>query len=163
MSEYVSVTEAAVLAGVSERTVRGWVKRGRLRAARRGQALMIATSELADLRGRDGGQSDGPVSPIGDTSATEAGHLAALVRELQADLANATATIGLWQGRAEMLALQLEDARAQLALSAPAGAPKSHEDARETASPAGAARESTPAPSGPWWRRALAALLGAPG
>jgi excisionase family DNA binding protein len=160
MSEYVSVTEAAVLAGVSERTVRRWVTRGRLRAARRGQALMIATSELADVAGRDGGQADGHGAGVADMSASEAGHLAALVRELQADLANATATIGLWQGRAEVLALQLEDARAQLALSAPTGAPESHVGGRETAPPAGVPQESVPKPAPRWWRRWWAALAG---
>src|SRR5215211_4282146 len=99
MSEYVSITEAAVLAGVSERTVRRWVTRGHLTAARRGQALMIATAELADVRRHAGGHPDGHVPPGADTSAAEACHLADLVRELQAELLRRTEAAAMWQAR----------------------------------------------------------------
>ena len=51
MSNWVTVTEAAALAGVSEHTVRRWVKRDRPTAARRGQALMIRVAELTPARG----------------------------------------------------------------------------------------------------------------
>ena len=117
MSDWVSVTEAAVLAGVSERTVRRWIKRGRLTSARRGQALLVSVDSLAASRGHP----DGPVTDMADRSgngsAAEASELAALVRELKADLTQTTAAAAMWQERARTLAMQLE--QAQRALQAP--------------------------------------------
>ena len=71
---------------------------------------------------------------------------APLVRELQADLANATATIGLWQGRTEMLALQLEESKAQLALGVPTNAPESRPGGPERAGAGGMVPDSPPRP-----------------
>ena len=142
MSDWVSVTEAAVLAGVSERTVRRWIKRGRLTSARRGQALLVPVDSLAAL----GGRSDGPVADMADRSdngsATEATELAALVRELKAELTQTTAAAAMWQERARTLAMQLEQTQRVLE------APKSH-NAQEGASASNLTAEAPDPPAEP--------------
>ena len=131
MSDWVSVTEAAVMAGVSERTVRRWIKRGRLTSARRGQALLVPVDSVAAL----GGRSDGPVADMADRSdngsVTEAAELAALVRELKAVLTQTTAVAAMWQERALTLFMQLE--HAQRALQAPQNAQDATQESRTAA------------------------------
>ena len=66
--------------------------------------------------------------------AEEAGHLAALVRELQAKVADLAGAAGMWQVRAEVLAAQLEQARGELrALKAPQNAQNATQEGRRAA------------------------------
>ena len=186
---YVSAAEAARLTGVSERTVRRWAASGQVRSVKRGHGYRIALSEVAAMVGQAdglGADSDpamadsAAMTGVAAAAAIEAGHLAALVRELQDKLTQQAATTAMWQTRADVLALQLEDARAQLALSAPTDAPQSHtapnlttqgpEPTRGLLEPdPGPTPSPTPAPippgpdGRPWWRRVWASLLSAPG
>jgi excisionase family DNA binding protein len=166
---WLTLTEAATLLGLSVDTVRRRVKRGEL------EARMVPTPHGAAWRVRppsaptvgatvvptvDATPGAAPMQAAGGPAMGELVGLVGRLHDENRALAEAAAT---WQTRAEVLALQLEDARAQLALGAPADAPESRQDARETASPGGVAQEPTPAPSGPWWRRAWKSLLSTPG
>jgi hypothetical protein len=160
---WLGLRDAARALGISEKTARRRVKAGQLRGrqvpTRHGPAWEAWVPDRADAAGRVDG---------GGTQATTMLELVRLVGELQAK-AEAAA---MWQARADVLALQLEEARAQLALSAPTDAPKSHEDANLTAEAPEPTREPsepepTPIPPGPdgrsWWRRWWRALLSTPG
>jgi excisionase family DNA binding protein len=166
---WLTLTEAATLLGLSVDTVRRRVKRGEL------EARMVPTPHGAAWRvrlpsaptvGATVVQTVGATLGAAPTQATGGppmGELVGLVGRLHDEnraLAEAAAT---WQTRAELLAAQLEDARAQLALSAPTDGPQSRQDARETASHGGVLQESTPARPAPWWRRWWVALLSTPG
>jgi DNA polymerase III subunit gamma/tau len=180
---WLTLTEAATLLGLSVDTVRRRVKRGEL------EARMVPTPHGAAWRVRPPsaptlGATVVPTvdatpgaAPMQVAGAPAMGELVGLVGRLHDEnraLAEAAAT---WQTRAEVLALQLEDARAQLALSAPANAPESHtapnltpqgqEPPREPPAPEPEpAPPPTPAPIPPgpdgrsWWRRWLAAVVG---
>lgn len=168
MSEYVSAVEAARVSGLSERTVRRWVKRGKLRAVRDGHAVRVPLSEVLALCSRpscrpadtgqvghvDNGQArlrhDGEQATSQDNSQDS---LLALVRDLQAELLRRSEAAAMWQARAEMLGHQLR------ALEAP----RPHQtatDARETAEAPDPPSEPSEPPSALWWRRWWAAVAG---
>jgi excisionase family DNA binding protein len=172
MAEVVSANRGAEVLGLSEKTIRRWIKAGRLKAERHGRDYRIDLGELLAVGGQDGrtiadSGHDGHVAsappkagsaPMADSPQTGLAELVALVRDLQGELMRRTEAAATWQTRAEVLALQLEDARAQLALGAPADAPESRPGGPERPESGGVARESTPVPSGPWWRRLWTAL-----
>jgi hypothetical protein len=187
MSAYLSAHQAAAHCGVNEKTVRRWIKRGRLRADKRDGVYRVALEDVTALCGQrrgmggpgpvGGGQAAAPEDELsGSGTGTgpgnradmprgngEAPELAGLVRELMADVRRLSEAATLWQTRSAMLAEELAAARATIRAleaprEAPTNAPQSHQDARETATPAGVAQESTPVPSGPWWRRLWTAL-----
>ncbi len=83
------------------------------------------------------------------------------LRDLQEENRNLAGQVGYLQARLQ----QAEDTIRALEAprEAPTNAPESRPGGPERAESGGAVQESTPVPSGPWWRRALAALLGAPG
>jgi excisionase family DNA binding protein len=181
-----SIDEAAATLGVNPSTVRRRIREGKLHAQKvwrpQGYALRVllddeqlAGSSYVHL-GADGceqvGTADaeqlGPASSDRlpappDRAEAMASYNAALLAPLVAELSRTRGQLVEQAEEIGHLRAQLEDARAQLALSAPTNAPQSHEDARETASPGGAVQESTPAPSGPWWRRLWDGLLSTPG
>jgi excisionase family DNA binding protein len=160
MGAYLSAREAADYCGVSEKTIRNWLASGRLSADKSAGSFRIPQEQLDTLR------RDGPRSPQGADRQPEGSaedvraegpqsstaELVALVRDLQGELMRRTEAAATWQTRAEVLALQLEDARAQLALSAPANAPKSRQDANLTAEspepPPGGHPSPSPSPLG---------------
>ena len=116
---WVTLAEAATLLGLSVDTVRRRVKRGELEARMvptdRGAAYRVRLPSAPDTVPTVGSELPTVGSmPMQGSNSAEAAELAALVRELKADLAQATATAGLWQDRAEVLAHQLEQARAEL-------------------------------------------------
>jgi excisionase family DNA binding protein len=180
---YVSAAEAARLTGVSERTVRRWAASGQVRSVKRGHGYRVALSEVAAMVGQangldaDSGPAMSDMTATADLSAAaaiEAGHMAALVRELQDKLVQQAATTAMWQARAETLGHQLR------ALQAPTNGPQSHGAANLTAEAPNLTREPpepepepTPPPvpvpilPGPdgrsWWRRLWGALLSTPG
>ncbi|WP_405007635.1 helix-turn-helix domain-containing protein [Kitasatospora purpeofusca] len=66
--EYFSVEQVAELLGLHVRTVRGYVRDGRLRATRIGKQYRIARRDFESFAGGPG--SDGPDSPGGPDGAT---------------------------------------------------------------------------------------------
>ena len=183
MGAYLSAREAADYCGVSEKTIRNWLQLGRLSADKSARAFRIPQAQLDALR------QDGPRSPRGadrqpagsaeDVRAEgphvlTAAEVLALVREAQAETIAKAEAAAMWQTRAEVLAIRLEQAeRRLLALEAP----RPHQTAtaaRETAEapdPPSEPSELIPAaspvpqpippePNGgsPWWRRWWAAL-----
>ena len=177
MSEYVSAHQAAARCGVSERTVRRWIARGRLAADKHAGVYRVALEDVgalaaalhgppADSAADSGHLADdaaaGPAS-----AAADSGHWAALVRDLQAELLRRTEAAAMWQARAEMLGHQLR------AIEAPKG-PQSPPDANLAAQapdppsepseppsdPSPAPTPIPPQPNGgsPWWRRWWRAL-----
>jgi len=186
MGAYLSAREAADYCGVSEKTIRNWLQLGRLSADKSARAFRIPQAQLDALR------QDGPRSPRGadrqpagsaEDVRAEGPHVLttaevlALVREAQAETIAKAEAAAMWQTRAEVLAIRLEQAeRRLLALEAPTARHQTPTDARETAegpdSPSEPS-EPTPAPSpapmpilpqpnggSPWWRRAWTALVG---
>lgn len=144
---YLSAADAAAYCRVSTKTVQRWLAAGTLKADKRGRAYRIAVRDLGPFRRQATGptpdRGQHPTAPTGDATPpiadTEAPHLAALVRELQAQLLQATATAAMYQERCATLAAQLA-ALQQPAL--PAG-----DDL------CGAATIPAAAPRAPWWRR----------
>jgi hypothetical protein len=129
---WVPIAEAARQLGISIDTARRRVKRGELVAERRETAQGF--SWWVCLAGAEVGSSAtyadadlGSMPPMQDAQVgstlrrqSEATHLAALVREFQAELMRRTEAAATWQARAEFLAVQLESARDEIkALTAP--------------------------------------------
>ena len=135
-SAWVPIAEAARQLGVSVDTVRRRIKRGELAAERRetpqgfvwwaclgGPAEVGSTAAYVDaevggdppMQGAQVGSDDPPRRQL-----SEAHHLAALVRELQAEVVQRTEAATTWQVRAEVLAHRLAAAEEQIkALEAP--------------------------------------------
>jgi len=165
-----SIREAARRADVTEKTVRRWIKSGRLHALKLGGQYRIS---LADLdRARDT-PSEGHVHPAGthdldsghtsprvdmseglDTGQGEGRHasdpvdlapLTTLIDDLTRRNADLSAAATLWQERARSLEQRL------LAIEAGNVAPEPAPEA------VGAPETSDPAPTGvlAWWRRLL--------
>jgi excisionase family DNA binding protein len=130
---FVSAREAAELTGVSAKTVRRWIAADRLHAVKNGRSFRISVSELEDVYGRPIVDTVAPIadetgaapSPpasrfvtgiqVGGTSAvdpTEANHLARLVRDLIAELVEASARAAALRQQCETLTAQLERAQA---------------------------------------------------
>jgi excisionase family DNA binding protein len=189
MGAYLSAREAADYCGVSEKTIRNWLASGRLSADKSAGSFRIPQEQLDALR------RDGPRSPRGADRQPEGSaedvrtegpqvlttaDVLTLVREAQAEAMARAEAAAMWQARAEVLAIRLEQAEHRLLAleaprTAPADAPKSHEDANLTAHAPEPPREPpepepepppspTPAPIPPgpdgrsWWRRVWAAL-----
>ena len=191
MTEVVSANRGAEVLGLSETTIRRWIKAGKPKAERHGRDYRIDLGELLAVGGQEGrtiadsghaepGASTPPKAGsarLADSPQTGLAELVALVRDLQGELMRPTEAAATWQTRAEILAMQFEDARAQLALSAPRNAPESHTARNLTAqapdpTPPRATRARARAPAAPGARadparagRALvvAALAGRPG
>lgn len=180
---WLTLTETATALGLSVDTVRRRVKRGEL------EARMVPTPHGAAWRVRPPsaptlGATVVPTvdatlgaAPMQATGGPAMGELVGLVSRLHDENRALAEAAAAWQARAQILALQLEDTRAQLALSAPTDAPESHtapnltaqgpEPPREPPEPDPAPPPSpTPAPippgpdGRPWWRRVWATLLG---
>ena len=165
----VTLPEAARILGVSESTVRRLVKAGKLEAERvlrpQGYVWMVAVpAPSADPPGtrRQVGTAEGNHPPGSDAlTAWTRSVLEPLVAELslsrQTIERQAEQIADLREARGRLLA-ELEHAR-----QPPADAPESRSGGPERAESGRMVPESTPAPSGPWWRRLWASLLGAPG
>jgi excisionase family DNA binding protein len=152
MSDLLTVSEAATLAGVSARTMRRWVNAGQVRTVGHGhgrRVLSASLSEPAVTNGQNGHvrvTADRTGSATADTE-TDSGHeadrLADLVRELTVRLSEQTGLTAMWQERAGTLADRLTAAESQLlALAAP---PESPLVARTAPKPVEPTQE-------PWWR-----------
>jgi len=175
---YLSAATAARLTGVSERTVRRWAAAGRVRSIRRGHGYLVWFPEVAAIAGHaatavqtpDAAMSDMPATAeLSASTAIEAGHLAALVRDLQAELLRRSEAAAMWQARAEMLGHQLRALEAprphQTATAAnltAEGPDPPSEPSEPPSAPSPIPSPIPPAPNGgaPWWRRWLAALAG---
>jgi len=112
---WLSLAEAARALGISEKTARRRAKVGQLEArqvsTRHGPAWQVRVPGTVDTGGR--------VDPTGTQAAT----MLELVR-LVGDLQGKAEAAAMWQGRAEMLAAQLADAREMIrALEAPGPVP----------------------------------------
>jgi excisionase family DNA binding protein len=130
----VTVAAAAERLAVSERTVRRMIARGQLAAVRHGHEWAIPLRAL-NGHGQIDGRTVTPTATVAGcpTTATDTRTVAALVamlQDLQTRLAEAQAettakaeAAALWQGRAGVLADELEHARRQLALPAPKARP----------------------------------------
>ena len=174
VSELLTVSEAATLAGVSERTMRRWAAHGHVRTVGRGHRRRIPVSELSDRIGHTDRPSSDNRPPQSATAAVaiEAAHLADLVRELQATVTDLAGVAATWQVRADVLSVQLEQARGELrALKAPApqtlpvsaiasnlGAQPDEPTTEPSEPPSPPVPDPiSPSPNGSgWWRRWLA-------
>jgi excisionase family DNA binding protein len=134
MSAIVSANEAAHHFGLSEKTVRRWIKAGRLKADKSGRAYRVVLSEVGALVVTDTTHDSGPsadtvqTADIGSAPPTTdsrsamsgIGELVALVDRLQAEARDHAATAAMWQERAGTLADRLTIAETKLlALTAP--------------------------------------------
>jgi len=152
MSDLLTVSETATVAGVSARTMRRWVSSGQVRTVGHGRRVVAASlSELPATNGQNGHEERSPdktgaatTDTKTDRSAhtanvdTEAGHLADLVRELSERLADQRAVSAVWMERARVLG-------EPLALTAPQQPPDA---SGSTEGP-----NCLPGwPSSPWWR-----------
>jgi excisionase family DNA binding protein len=129
---FVSAREAAELTGVSAKTVRRWIAAERLHAVKNGRSFRISVSELEDVYGRpivdvaapisaeSGAAPSAPASRFvagiqeGGTAAVDpsgAYHLARLVRDLIAELVEASARTAALRHQCETLTAQLEQAQ----------------------------------------------------
>jgi excisionase family DNA binding protein len=172
---YLSAREAAAYCGVSERTVRRWLKRGQLQADKRGNEFRIPIAALEPFKvtvgdldaaapnGHAAGRgtastvllglpADTPRQGVqnGDIGVTvsEAPHLAALVRDLQAQLLAVTAAATLYQERTRVLEAALAQARAALG----AGAATAPQDGKKSA-PSPNSYQADTSLARPWWRQ----------
>jgi excisionase family DNA binding protein len=145
MPDSLSAKEAAVAAGVSERTVRRWLASGHLKAAKRGRSFAISPEALAAISGHDTGH-DGQPADNGQRpgrTADDSGHapgvaeLAALVREQQRTIIELSGQVGYFQARIQQLQAALE-------------APKVEQT---TPGPSAAVEAATEPRARPWWRR----------
>jgi hypothetical protein len=152
LSELLTVSEAATVAGVSVRTMRRWAAGGQVRTVGKGHGRKVVAASLSELSASTVtiGQDDRPeVTAETARSATaatetanghEADRLADLVRELSQRLAEQTAMTALWMERARVLS-------DQLALPAPE-ASQTTTAGQETAP----VSESTTEAPAHWWR-----------
>jgi Helix-turn-helix domain len=173
MTDLLSVSEAATLAGVSVRTMRRWVTSGQVRTVGNGHRRQVVADSLSGVAATNGQNGHGKRSSDRTQTATsdtetdvtvQADRLADLVRELSERLADQTAMTALWMERARILT-------EQLALQAPqpengtlgaSTATQPSDPSTEPSAPAGAPDASTadrPIPA-PWWRRWLLAVYG---
>ena len=143
---WVTLAEAATLLGLSVDTVRRRVKRGELEArmvpTERGAAYRVRLPSALDTAPTVG--SPEPMvgsAPMQAASGAEASELAALVRDLQAELLRRTEAAALWQGRALML-----EARVR-ALEAPA--PQDAQEGTQEPNLGAQSREPTTEPADP--------------
>ena len=175
---WISLADAAATLGLSIHAVRRRVRQGTLPArrvqTRYGPAWMVQLDGACDARATVASPSRDPDAHPGATVTDEwiAGDLMALVREQQAELLRRTEAATAWQVRAEVLAAQLDQARAELrALQAPHDAPESPIAPHLSADPGEPTTEpSDPRPEPPpplapdplppksngrqpWWRR----------
>src|SRR5215212_6609960 len=142
MSTHVSAAEAARMYGLSDKTVRRWIKAGKLRADIRDGAYLVAPDEVSALASRVSAHTSVPTSAPGTDMPAEdvrpskpagadtfsSGNndpLLTIIRELKAELLQTTAVAAMWQERARVLS-------DQLALAAPQSPP---EAPRSTMSP----------------------------
>lgn len=118
MSDTLSVTEAATVAGVSVRTMRRRMASGQVVTVGSGHKRRVVAASLSENAANSdtSGQPDRTQSDTSATETVEAVHLAALVRELTAQVADQAAVAAMWQERARMLS-------DQLALAAPESSP----------------------------------------
>jgi excisionase family DNA binding protein len=161
-----SVAAAAMAMGVSERTIRRWIAQGQLPAQRHGHSWLIAPDVLATCAavhghiGQDGHGHDqdaattataASVRPATATRVSAMAEWLALVQDLQARLADTQQAAlqkgeaaAYWQGRAEVLAVELERTRERVLLLE---APRPAEGAGE--------QKTTDGVTGfrPWWAR----------
>ena len=139
MSAMVSANEAAHRFGLSEKTVRRWIKSGRLKADKSGRAYRVMLSEVAALIGPDTAHEGGPSADTVRTADMHSapstadsrsamsgiGELVALVDRLQAEAREHAAAAAMWQERAGTLADRLAAAESKLlALAAPQSPPE---------------------------------------
>ena len=155
MSDTLTVTEAATVAGVSVRTMRRWATSGQVRTVGSGHGRRIVAASLsketakADTNGQEDLPPDVTVSATSVTetaSGHEADRLAALVTDLSVRLADQTALTAIWQERARVLG-------DQLALAAPV-TPQEPILAAQTVTPSSV--ESAVPVWRHWWLLALA-------
>jgi hypothetical protein len=127
--ELLTVSDAAMLAGVSARTMRRWANSGQVRTVGHGHGRRVVVASILDLPatpGQNGHEKRSSESTVSATTVTEAdsgheaGHLANLVRELTARLSEQIGLTAMWQERAGALGDRLAAAESKLlALAAP--------------------------------------------
>jgi len=134
MSAIVSANEAAHRFGLSEKTVRRWIKSGKLNADKSGRAYRVMLSEVEALIAPDTAHDRGPSTDTvrtadihsapstADSMSAMSGipELVSLVDRLQAEARQHAETSAMWQERAGTLADRLAAAESKLlALEAP--------------------------------------------
>jgi hypothetical protein len=145
---WVPLAAAARQLGISVDTARRRIKKGqwpagatRQRSTAQGFTWEVDLGALR-IPAADPGSTPAEAPPTRAHPAAEAGHLAALLREAQAEALRRAEAAAMWQARAEMLAGQLEQAQTELrALKAPDAGP-----------PAAAPPAPEQEPPKRWWR-----------
>lgn len=124
MSDTLSVSEAATVAGVSVRTMRRRMASGQVVTVGSGHKRRVVAASLSENAASSdtSGQPDRTQSDTSATKTVEAVHLAALVRELTAQVADQAAVAAMWQERARSLSDQLALAAPESPQEAPTGA-----------------------------------------
>ena len=121
MAAYLSARQAAEVCGVSEKTIRNWIAVGKLSAERSAAGFRIARDQLEPLIlvsartsatvERNGAESaDGPQTLSADGSAAML-ELVRLVAQLQGDVVAKAEAAAMWQTKAELPAIQLQQAQ----------------------------------------------------
>jgi excisionase family DNA binding protein len=130
MTDLLTVSDAATVAGVSARTMRRWVKRGQVRTVRHGHGRRVVAASLSEPAVTNGHPGHAAVAADRTASATvvtetvnghEADRLADLVRDLTVRLSEQTGLTAMWQERAGQLGDRLAAAESQLLALAPPG------------------------------------------
>jgi excisionase family DNA binding protein len=146
---WVTIAEAADALGVSIDTVRRRIKRGEVAHRQTRTPAGFRYEIRLDGSPRSDAEVGGHVGGVSTQAAQalEAGHLAQLVRDFQAEALRQTQAAAMWQARAEFLASQLEEAQQQVrALEAPKlAAPLPTQSAEVGQAPGQEPRR-------PWWR-----------
>ena len=162
----VTIAEAASILGVSDDTIRRRLKRGELEGrqvpTQHGPAWRIRLSDaeaaVRTVRAAEPRPAEGqPLAELVRLVEHLQAENRAMVERLQEENRNLAGQLGYYQAKlhqAEDTIRALEAPR-----EAPADAPESRPGGPERAESGGMVPESSPAPSGPWWRRWPAALL----
>jgi len=155
MAAFLSAEDAAAVCGVSPKTVRRWVKSGKLTAAKRGRSFRIAAEAIQPFIGQDIAQvadtqdTGQGTQPIADSAHT--GQAIDVARLL--DMLNERdRTVMELAGRVGYLQSELHQAREQLALMAPKEEHRAS-PVEAVASEPTSESETVPVPTvKPWWR-----------
>jgi excisionase family DNA binding protein len=142
-----TVKQAAELAGIPERTMRRWVRSGRVAAVRHGHGYRVSPEAVAAISAGSATLGREAVATTATVVATPAatGPMAESVAELLRMLDQRDRTIMELSGRVGYYQAQVEQLREQLALEAPKAAPVAVE-------PTAATEAASEPATRPWWR-----------
>lgn len=163
LSAIVSANEAAHHFGLSEKTVRRWIKSGKLKADKSGRAYRVALSEVGALIAPDTAHVSGPSADTVRTADIDSApsttdsrsamfgmsEFIALLDRLRVENRQLAETAAVWQERARVL-------EERLALTAPAERPVAGQETPQPVEPTADTRMGRLRVLAPWLLAVLA-------